>query len=249
LRHQEQLARIFAEALPYNVTHLTVTQNLLPFLWANGALGGRTFDVLATSLPMTTLHQRLDGAHRLHPESKTLGDFRAEEWLLQAEGAALKRARSIVTPHTEIAELFSTRAVLVPWSIPAATQPRVEGSDILFPASTLGRKGAFEVRAAAKRLGLTLYIFGNELEGENFWNGVSVKHMDGTSYWLNGAGIVVLPAFVENRPRLLLEAVSAGIPVIASTACGLANLPQVTTVPLGNVDALCHAINESQAIR
>jgi glycosyltransferase involved in cell wall biosynthesis len=56
-------------------------------------------------------------------------------------------------------------------------------------------------------------------------------------------GLVVLPAHVENRPRILLKAIAYGIPVIASEACGLKNMAGVTTIPNGDVAALKDAIH------
>ena len=44
----ETLAQAYEENLPYTATHLVISQNLLPFLWHSGALGGRTYDVLMT---------------------------------------------------------------------------------------------------------------------------------------------------------------------------------------------------------
>jgi glycosyltransferase involved in cell wall biosynthesis len=79
------------------------------------------------------------------------------------------------------------------------------------------------------------------LEGEQFWQDVAVERCSDGS-WFNQAGLVVLPAFVENNPRRLLMAVAAGVPVIASTACGLQNVPGVITVSTGNLDALCSAM-------
>jgi hypothetical protein len=34
-------------------------QNLLPFLWRDGHLGGRTFDVLMTRLPIAKFHETI----------------------------------------------------------------------------------------------------------------------------------------------------------------------------------------------
>ena len=49
----EKLAADYARKLTFDATHLVVQQNLLPFLWHEGVLGGRTFDVLMTALPMS----------------------------------------------------------------------------------------------------------------------------------------------------------------------------------------------------
>jgi hypothetical protein len=54
----------------------------------------------------------------------------------------------------------------------------------------------------------------------------------------------VLPAYVEHRPRMLLSAIVRGIPVIASEACGLHDLPGVVTVPTGDDQVLATAVRE-----
>jgi len=42
-----------------------------------------------TGLPLAVVQQRLDAAYLLHPESQTLTDFRADVWLVEAEGEAV----------------------------------------------------------------------------------------------------------------------------------------------------------------
>ncbi|HVR67716.1 MAG TPA: glycosyltransferase, partial [Verrucomicrobiae bacterium] len=59
---------------------------------------------------------------------------------------------------------------------------------------------------------------------------------------LSTARLVVLPAWIEDQPRRLLRAIAAGIPVIASDACGLEGVAGVTTVPVGDVLALRNAV-------
>ncbi|HUR99868.1 MAG TPA: VanW family protein, partial [Pyrinomonadaceae bacterium] len=118
LRMHEELAESYAKSLTYEETHLTVQQNLLPFLWKAGHLGGRSFDVLMSALPMHEIQKRLDAASILHPDSKTLGDFRADAALVAAEREALKNARAIITPHSDVAALFPDRARLLDWEMP-----------------------------------------------------------------------------------------------------------------------------------
>lgn len=57
-----------------------------------------------------------------------------------------------------------------------------------------------------------------------------------------GVGLIVLPAWVEHQPRRLLRTVAAGLPVIASEACGLAGVAGVTVVPTGDTDALAREL-------
>lgn len=247
LRMYEELAESYAAALTYDVTHVTVQQSLLPFLWSAGHLGGRTFDVLMSALPMHEIQKRLDLAHELHPESKTLGDFRADARLVAAEREALKNARAIITQHTGIAALFPHRANLLEWKMPNAAKRNAETKNekpvIVFPASTVGRKGCYELREAIADLDVRLIILGPLIEGADFWNDFDVER--GTENWLEIADLVVLPAFVEHRPRRLLLAAVSGIPVIATAACGVDGVANVTTVADGDPSALRQAINAS----
>ena len=60
----------------------------------------------------------------------------------------------------------------------------------------------------------------------------------------DSAAAVVLPAFVENRPRRMLQALANGVPVIASAACGVEGLPGVITIPTGDALALSAALEQ-----
>jgi len=244
LANYERLAHLYSKYLTYEVTHVTLMQQLLPYLWREGHLGGRTFDVLMTSLPMQTLQDRLDAAAALHPESMTLADFRADRQLVQAETEALQQARRIVTPHTEIARLFPDKAMLIDWEIPKLKRNPSESLNspaFLFPAATVGRKGAYELREALQGLNMSLAITGPMLEAADFWRGVNVR-LGRFSDWMGNTAAVVLPAFIEHQPRRLLEAVAHGVPVIASTACGLENVSGVISVQPGDVDSLRAAL-------
>src|SRR4030095_3100089 len=114
-----------------------------------------------------------------------------------AEREALRGARTVITPHTEIARLFGSKATRLEWALtPAACQPR-RGTKIVFPASTLGRKGAYELRAAARELDLEIVLVGAELEEPGFWSGIRTSYREYDETWLDEAAVVVLPAFVE----------------------------------------------------
>jgi len=243
LKYDRKLARSLSRLLTFDVSHVVVTQALLPFLWADGHLGGRTFDVLMTRLPLELLQAKLDAAYNRHPESRTLADFRADPWMVEAERQGLESARRVITPNTEIASLFDGKAVLLDWELPGlreADRP-VRGNGILFPASTLGRKGAYEIREAARLLGLELTVIGRDLEGQGFWEGIPIKRAGPDS--LDGIGLVVLPAYVEDKPRILLRAIACGVPVIASQACGLGRLNGVVTLPALDSGILAAAIS------
>lgn len=239
----EHLAESFAKKLSFDVLHVVVQQNLLPYLWRNGHLGGRTFDVLMTALPMAELHRRLDHAKELHPDSNTLGDFRADPTTVTNETEALKNARRIITAHTAIAELFPETAVLLDWKTPTIKlieKRRNSRPLIVFPASTVGRKGCYEMRESIRGLDVSLVTLGPVIESADFWRGFDVER--GGNRWLETADLVVLPAFIEHRPIRLLQASAAGIPVIASSACGIDGVSGVTTVDAGDACALRQAI-------
>jgi hypothetical protein len=197
-----------------------------------------------TGLPLRVLQQRLDVAKALHPESPTLGDFRADDALLEAEDRALAGARRIVTPHAGVAALFGTRALRLPWAIPSVPRRNgvaTEARSVVFPASTLGRAGAYELRDVARASGLNVILTGADLERAGFWDGVTVERAS-FSGSLERAAAVVLPAFVEHQPRRLLLASALGVPVVASEACGIGMRDGVTTVPAGDPSALATAI-------
>jgi hypothetical protein len=227
--------------IPIESTHIVVSQNLLPFVWKSGVLGGRTFDVLMMRMPMNKLHQRLDLAYALHSGSRTLNDFRAPSTLVELESAALARARHIITPHREIADVFTNKCIKLEWALPnAKILPRGNQEKILFPASALGRKGAYEIRQLARELDLSIVVLGDTVENPSFWDGMNVQKA-GNDPFAN-VGLVVSPAYVEHQPRLLLKAIASGIPVIATTACGLTENEEITIVPVGNYDALKCAV-------
>lgn len=237
------LARRLARLLTPDVTHLCVAQSLLPFLFAEGHLGGRTFDVLMTRLPMAALQARLDGALAAHPERGLLGDFRAPDALVQAETQALEVAERIITPHRAVAALFPDQALLLDWQLPKALPAAVPGRAVAFPGPTAARKGAYELRAVARDLGLEIVLLGSELEGAEFWQGVKTRRPSAeNASWLEGVALVAQPALVEERPRRLLVALASGTPVIATAACGLGERPGVVTVPPGDEAALRAAI-------
>ncbi len=240
LRMDEELARLYARRIPFTALHLVVSQNLLPFLWQSGALAGRTFDVLMTRLPLTELQRSLDKAAVRWPGTLTLSDFRADPSLLKAESEALAEARHWVTPHRAIAALAGTRAILLDWKLPAAALTRRKGSRIVFPASTLSRKGAQEVRKVIREREWPLTLVGPPVEGADFWKSISVEPADND--WLEDAAVVALPAWVENQPRRLLAALAAGVPVICTPACGLGEQPGVTVILEGDVEALDAAL-------
>lgn len=239
LAMSEQLAALYSERLSFDSLHLVVQQNLLPYLWRDGHLGGRTFDVLMTALPMTELQTRLDSAAKLHPQSSTLADFRADDELLNAENEALASARKLITTHTGIAALYPDKVELLQWRLPQTKNGQGVKNNkptIIFPAATVGRKGCYELRDATRGLDVKLLTFGSYIEDAGFWNGfdVSVAGDD----WLSHADLVVLPAFFEHRPRRLLQAAANGIPVIASKACGVENVRGIETMETCDVETL-----------
>jgi hypothetical protein len=244
LDDQRRLATSMAARLEPCDTQLVVAQDLLAHLELLGVLGGRRVTVLMQRLPLLELQARLDEAHARHSQSPTLADFRADPRLLDAEARALDDAVEIVTPHPEIAECYPGKTTRLDWVLPRVarkvTHEREPGPLRLWlPTSTVGRKGVHELREALMGRGCELWIAGQELEGANFWP--MCQH---GSPALGSIDAVVLPAWVEHQPRALLRAIAAGVPVIASRACGVEGLPGVRTIAAGDVDGLRAAIDE-----
>ena len=246
LHLDRQVAMAAARRLSPASTHLVVAQTLLPFLWEAGVLGGRTFDVLLSRLPAEVLHERLELAASQHPASPTLRDFRAPAAFVEAESRALTQARHLITPHQELADLFRHKAVRLDWALPESPKNRLSGPKILFLASALARKGAYEMRRLAHELNLPLMIAGRATEHADFWQGLPTEAAGPDP--LAGVGLVAYPAYVEHQPRLLLRALAAGIPVVATTACGLAPLAGLTVVPVGDYAAFRQAVSAALAL-
>lgn len=241
LQGDAMLAAAYTARLSHRHTHLVVSQNLLPHLWLSGALQGRSFEVLMERLPLAVLQARLDAAATRHPESPTLADFRAPEAIVAAEGAALAAADRLLTPHAEIAAIDPARTRLLDWS-PARPLPVAKGGrTVLFPASALGRKGAYALREALYGLTVELAVKGHARESLGFWGNMPVRLLAPGETPAMLAG-VVLPAVVEHQPRLLLAALAAGLPVIATPACGLSARPGLTLVPEDDPAALRQAL-------
>lgn len=241
LESAEAIASRFGRNLPPEVERVCVSQTLLPYLWSGGYLGGRTFDVLMTRVPLYKLHQVLDSAAVKQPRHATLSEYRAPDWIVNAEKVALKAAEHIITPHSDIQTLFPDKTVAISWHLPVA-QSITRGKSILFPGPTAARKGAYELRDIAGELNLEILLPGSELEGDGFWSGIRTKRVERAE--IDGVGVVVHPALLEDRPRTLLKAISCGLPVVATHACGLSSFPQVRLVEFGDKEGLKTAITE-----
>jgi hypothetical protein len=239
LKAAENLAKYFANHVSPEVEHICVSQNLLPFLWEDGHLGGRSFDVLMTRLPLFELEERLNAAQRLHPERATLAEFRAPAWIVNAEREALNSASKIISPHSEIQSLFPHKALRLHWHLQKLPAKR-RGRKIVFPGPTAARKGAYELRNVIRDLDFEIAVLGADLEGPDFWNGLRAAKPE--QHWYENAAMVVQPAMLEDRPRILLQAISLGLPVIATEACGLNYFSEVIHVSSGNEEELRRSI-------
>jgi VanW like protein len=255
MAQSRQLALKYGETLSPEITHLVIAQSLLPWLWEGGYLGGRTFDVLLTTLPIQYLQERLDLAAKSYPNSSTLGDFRAPIQVAELEMAALNLARKIITPHSDLAKLFPAKTELLDWVMPTPLDlPKLDLSQtrptIVLPCSSLGRKGIYELRSAMAGIDLNLIIVGSELEDPEFWSGYAILYRRGSAneytqdyhYALQRAKAIVLPAWVEHQPRRLLQAIQEGIPTIVSHGCGLEHIAGVNSIAIGDISALREAI-------
>ncbi len=235
LQLDKKIAMAAVKKIPLDSTHLVISQNLLPFIFETGALGGRTFDVLMTRLPFEKLHERLDLAFSMHGESPTLKDFRAPIELIELENISLNKARKIITPHSEIAQIFNNKCNKLAWEMPNVENHSLLGHKILFPASAVGRKGAYEIQKLAKELKLTISFLGKNIEHENFWENVSTEKFNGD---LDAIGLIIYPTFIEHQPRLILKALAKGIPIITTHACGLESSDRIKILERNDFELL-----------
>jgi vancomycin resistance protein VanW len=238
-----RLAAAHARRLSSDHTHLVVAQALLPHLWQAGVLQGRRFEVLMDRLPIEALHRILDAALAHHPDSSTLGDFRAPQSMLAAEREALGAAVRLVTAHRAVAAHFPTgRVELVDWVPAPPLKARHDGRSFLFAGPALARKGAYAMREAMAGLDIELIVERGAEEAPGFWTGLDVRRLLPSEEPAELAG-VVLPAIVEHRPHMLLRALASGLPVIATAACGLSSdMPGLTVIAPDDAPALQSAL-------
>ncbi|ESQ76674.1 hypothetical protein [Asticcacaulis sp. AC402] len=221
LKADRAVADAMARGISFRAQHIVVSQTLLPYVWRDGVLGGRSFDVLMTRYPLADIHRRLDAVLALHPDSVTIGDFRAPEALVDAETEALAQARRVVTPHHDIADGFPERAVWLDWQKPVL-RPRRGGRRVAFIGPSITRQGAREARGLARGLPDPLIVFGADLEGSGFWDGVATERRSFGEGWMDDIGAILHPAAMTASPRRLVEAQAHGIDIFAHASCGLA---------------------------
>ena len=214
-------ASAFAKKLPYNVGRLVIWQNFLPFLLRDKILGGREYEILTWRAPRHVLQQTLDLAASHYPESSTLRDFRSDPGLAEAERQAFARATRIVTPHHELARLYPDKTLLLDWAWPAPNTNLSKGVKIAFLGPTVGRRGAYVMRAAMQKLGGALVVLGRNLEQPDFWNGLDIEERALGPECLRDVGLLLSPSITDFKPRFLMRALRSGIPVISTQACGL----------------------------
>jgi hypothetical protein len=220
LSADRDLARALAKAIDWRAGHLVVAQAWLPWLDEAGMLGGRSFDVVMSRYPLAEIHRRLDLAAAELGESPTIADFRADRALVARETDLLARARRIITPHHDNAELFPAQAMRLAWHRPTATAA-AKGNRVAFLGPTIARQRPDIVRGLAASLETPLIVFGDQLEGADFWAGVPIERRAFGPNWLDGIAAILHPATLTSQPRRLLQARAAGIAVYATPASGL----------------------------
>ena len=250
------LAEHYSRALRPEHIDLVVSQDLLVPLWRTGALAGRAYDVFVSELPASEIQRRLDEASETLSRAPSLRDFRVEPKWLADEWAALNAARSLATSHSEVHKVLQASGLvveLVPWIEPANpdvfSQVDRHHPTLAFAASALARKGSHEVATVARRLGARVLILGSPPGNPELWSGVNWSVAGYRSDWLRQSDVAVLPAYIEHQPRALLQALAAGLPVVASTACGLGSRSGVTTIEAGDAVALESAVRNLLASR
>jgi hypothetical protein len=220
LEHDRALAHALARAIDYRAAHLVVAQAWLPWLDDAGALGGRSYDVVMTRYPIGEIHAKLDAVAAETGASPTIADFRADPDLVAREAELLARARTIVTPHHGIVDLFGDKAMRLAWHRPEQVA-RKEGGRVAFLGPTITRQRPDIARALAGSLKAPLIVFGAMLAGADYWDGVAIERRSFGPGWLDDIGAILHPAALTAEPRRLLQAVANGVTVYATPECGL----------------------------
>jgi len=258
-------ARHAARALQPTDVEVLVDQAHLPTLWPSGVLAGRRLQVWMPALPMQAITAALDAAAESWPDEPSLRDFRIAPSAVQAELDALQAAHTIVTPHHAVAQWarahLRAQVQLVPWQYSAQPSKNwaagpVNSPMIVMLCSALPRKGSRELAAALQSLQAThtlrLGVLGSLPQAptadlQAMWQSLAPVALGYGSDWTAQASVAVLPAHVEHAPRAALMALAAGIPVIATPACGLPPQAGLTLVDAGDVAALTQALHTALA--
>ena len=260
MRSQLWQAQNAARALRPTDVEVLVDQAYLPSLPLQGALAGRRLAVWMTALPMQHIMQTLDRASAQWPDEPSLADFRADAQAAQAEMQALNAAHTIVTAHHAVANwarsTLHAKVIELPWKRPeidhpsAAVHPSSDAPLIVLLASALPRKGSRELAAALQLLNANGHAFRVGVLGSlpdasalAHWAGLAPIALDHHSAWWQHARVAVLPAHVAHVPRAALVALAAGIPVVATPACGLPPQAGLSLIGAGDVSALHSALN------
>ena len=259
-------ARHAARALQPTDVEVLVDQAHLPTLWPSGVLAGRRLQVWMPALPMQAITAALDAAATRWPDEPSLRDFRIAPGAMQAELDALQAAHTIVTPHHAVAQWARThlraQVQLVPWQYPAIHQKNLAADTANSPmlvmlCSALPRKGSRELATALQALQAThtlrLGVLGSLPQAptaslQAMWQSLAPVALGYDSDWAAHASVAVLPAHVEHAPRAALTALAAGIPVIATPACGLPPQAGLTLVDAGDVAALTQALSAASTV-
>jgi hypothetical protein len=235
----ERVALAMARRLPLVCREVVVPQAWLPWLWRAGALGGRRFSVWMTALPVDALQARLEQARARHPDSPTLGDFRAPAWWREAEAAALAAADGWLSPHAEVLALAGERGQALPWHRPSPIAAEGTRRGVYFPGTALDRRGVRELREAWALQPFPLWVDRGQAEA---FAGMAPVEVETMRQGLARAACVALPAWLEHQPRALLAALASGVPVVATRACGLPSDGTWREVEPGDAPALSSAL-------
>jgi hypothetical protein len=152
--------------------------------------------------------------------ARASGGVRQRAYLAADRELARALARRIVTPHHGIAALFPDRAMRLTWHHPPAREP-APGNRVAFLGPTIARQRPDIARALAASLDAPLIVFGDMLEGGDFWAGIPIERRAFGPDWLDGIGVILHPATLTSQPRRLLQALAAGITIYATPASGL----------------------------
>ncbi|MBL8686037.1 MAG: hypothetical protein JNK86_01030 [Alphaproteobacteria bacterium] len=226
----EKIAIALGNRLNFMIEGLVVWQAFLLPLHRHGFLGGRHYDVFMHRLPYQVLQHKLDNTAKQFPQSLTLNDFRVPAAVVQEEWKLLEQANRIITPHAYMAKLFPEKTILLKWQIPTSIKPAppIASPKVVFIGPTAGRRGAYVMRKFLDHYPISLTVLGRNVEQPNFWQGYKVTEELWHPNWLADVGLVISLAHIDHQPRRLLEAVAAGVSIIARTESGLLQPIQLT---------------------
>jgi hypothetical protein len=211
LRNQA-LAFLVKTVYSFQRSTAIISQDLAPFLKNWLQKRNIPYVLKLEHLPMKELQSRLDILAMLHPEDSRLRDYRVSEPILEQEMDSIKNAKSLLTDHPYLKELFPAAELKMDLPRPPTAGFRKSPAKmILFPGPCYAREGTQEVLQAAERLNLEVLCPHSSAKGKP-----PLKYVEKAEIPWEKVLAYVHPCVFDRPNEVLRQAVNHGIRIVGT---------------------------------